>query len=63
MLLKVADIYNDQVDNSIAALISLLELIMIVFLAAVVGSIVVALFLPLLDARQRFSPDDEASGF
>jgi len=59
MLLKVADVYDDQVDNSIAALVSLLEPIMIVFLAVIVGSIVVALFLPLIEAMQRFGPSEE----
>jgi type IV pilus assembly protein PilC len=48
MLMKVADNYDDQVDNAVTSMTSLLEPIMIVFLAVVVGSIVVALFLPLI---------------
>jgi len=48
MLLKVAEVYDDEVDNAVAGLTSLLEPIMIVFLAVVVGTIVVALFLPLI---------------
>jgi len=36
------------VDNAVAAMTSLLEPIMIVFLAVIVGSIVIALFLPLI---------------
>jgi type IV pilus assembly protein PilC len=48
MLMKIADNYDDEVDNSVAAMTSLLEPIMIVFLAIVVGSIVIALFLPLI---------------
>ncbi len=48
MLLKIADNYDDEVDNAVAAMTSLLEPIMIVFLAVVVGSIVIALFLPIL---------------
>ena len=48
MLLKVADVYDDEVDNSVAALTSMLEPIMIVFLAVVVGTIVIALFMPLI---------------
>jgi type IV pilus assembly protein PilC len=48
MLLKVADVYDDEVDNAVQGLTSLLEPIMIVFLAVVVGTIVVALFLPLI---------------
>jgi len=48
MLLKVADVYDDEVDNSVTALTSILEPIMIVILALVVGSVVFALFLPLI---------------
>ena len=48
MLLKVADVYDDEVDSSVTALTSILEPIMIVFLALVVGSVVFALFLPLI---------------
>jgi type IV pilus assembly protein PilC len=48
MLLKVAEVYDDEVDNAVSGLTSLLEPIMIVFLAVVVGTIVIALFLPLI---------------
>jgi len=48
MLLKVADLYDDEVDNAVAGLTSMMEPIMIVFLAVVVGAIVIALFLPLI---------------
>ncbi len=48
MLMKIADTFDDEVDNAVAAMTSLLEPIMIVFLAVVVGSIVIALFLPLI---------------
>ncbi len=48
MLLKVADLYDDEVDNAVAGLTSLMEPIMIVVLAVVVGTIVIALFLPLI---------------
>jgi type IV pilus assembly protein PilC len=49
MLLKIADNYDDEVDNAVSAMTSLLEPIMIVFLAVIVGSIVIAMFLPLID--------------
>jgi type IV pilus assembly protein PilC len=52
MLLKVADVYDDEVDNAVTALTSILEPIMIVFLAIVVGGIVFALFLPLIKVIQ-----------
>ena len=48
MLLKVADLYDDEVDNAVSGLTSLMEPIMIVFLAVVVGTIVIALFLPII---------------
>ena len=48
MLLKIADTYDDEVDNAVAAMTSLLEPIMIVCLGFVVGSIVIAMALPLI---------------
>jgi type IV pilus assembly protein PilC len=44
---KVADFYDDEVDTAIGQLISILEPLMIFVLAAVVGSIVVAMILPV----------------
>ena len=52
MLLKVADVYDDEVDNAVTAFTSILEPIMIVFLALIVGTIVFALFLPLIKMIQ-----------
>ena len=48
MLMKVADNYDDQVDNAVTSMTSLLEPIMLVFLAVVVGSIVIAMFWPII---------------
>jgi type IV pilus assembly protein PilC len=48
MLMKVADNYDEEVDNATNAMNSLLEPILIVLLAVVVGSIVIAMFLPLI---------------
>jgi type IV pilus assembly protein PilC len=48
MLLRIADNFDEDVDNAVSAMTSLLEPIMIVFLAVVVGSIVIAMFLPLI---------------
>ena len=55
MLIKVADVYEEEVDNAVAGLTSLLEPIMIVFLAVIVGVIVIALFLPLVSIIQGIS--------
>jgi type IV pilus assembly protein PilC len=52
MLTKVADVFEEEVDNSVAGLTSMLEPVMIVMLALVVGTIVVALFLPLITIIQ-----------
>ena len=55
MLLKIADTYDEEVDNAVSAMTSLLEPIMIIFLALVVGSIVVAMFLPLISMINQMS--------
>jgi len=55
MLLKIADVYEDEVDNSVSALTSMLEPLMIVMLALVVGTIVMALFLPLIEVIKGLS--------
>ena len=52
MLTKVADVFEEEVDNAVSGLTSLLEPVMIVLLALVVGPIVVALFLPLITIIQ-----------
>jgi type IV pilus assembly protein PilC len=49
MLGKIADFYDEEVDQSVSALISLMEPIMIVILGGLVGGIVVAMYLPLFD--------------
>ena len=48
MLMKVADVYDEEVDNNVTALTAMLEPLMIVFLAVVVGSIVLAMFMPMM---------------
>lgn len=48
MLDKVANTYDEEVDNAVSALTSMIEPLMIVGLAVVVGTIVIALFLPLV---------------
>ena len=62
MLLKIADNYDEEVDNAVAAMTSLLEPIMIVCLAVVVGSIVIAMFLPLIDLMNTMGGPEGAAG-
>ncbi|GHT87198.1 type II secretion system protein F [Betaproteobacteria bacterium] len=47
MLSKVADFYEQEVDDAVAALSSLLEPIIMVFLGVVIGGLVVAMYLPI----------------
>jgi type IV pilus assembly protein PilC len=62
MLLKIADNYDEEVDNAVSAMTSLLEPIMIIFLAVVVGSIVIAMFLPLISMINQMSSGGGESG-
>jgi len=47
MLQKVADFYEDEVDNTVANLMSLLEPAVILFLGVVIGGLVIAMYLPI----------------
>jgi type IV pilus assembly protein PilC len=47
MLSKIADFFDDEVDASVAALTSLLEPLLMVFLGGAIGAIVVAMYLPI----------------
>jgi type IV pilus assembly protein PilC len=49
MLSKIADFYDDEVDSSVSALTSIMEPVMIVFLGAIVGVMVIAMYLPIFD--------------
>ncbi len=47
MLTKIADFYDDEVDDAVAALTSLIEPVMMVFLGGVVGGFLIAMYLPI----------------
>jgi type IV pilus assembly protein PilC len=49
MLSKIADFYDDEVDNAVAALTSVLEPIMIVVMGVIIGGMVVAMYMPMFD--------------
>jgi type IV pilus assembly protein PilC len=55
MLYKIADVYDEEVNVLVAAMISLLEPLMIVVLGFIVGTIVIALFLPLIKLLEGLS--------
>jgi type IV pilus assembly protein PilC len=47
MLSKIADFYDEEVDAAVAAMTSLIEPLLIVFLGVVIGGLVVAMYLPI----------------
>jgi len=47
MLNKIADFYDDEVDNAVANLTALMEPLVIVFLGVIIGGLVVAMYLPI----------------
>ena len=48
MLTRIANTYDDEVDNAVAGLTSVIEPLMIIVLAVVVGTIVIAMFMPMI---------------
>ena len=55
MLDKIANNYDEEVDNAVGALTSMIEPLMIIGLAVIVGSIVIALFMPLTKIIEKLS--------
>ena len=53
MLMKVAEVYDEEVDNAVTALTAVLEPLMIVILAVIVGGIVISMFLPMMEIIQN----------
>lgn len=54
MLEKVADFYDDEVDQAVQNLMSALEPIVIIFLAVVIGGMVMAMYLPIFQMASQF---------
>jgi type IV pilus assembly protein PilC len=49
MLMKIADNYDEEVDVAVGALVSLLQPIMVIVLGGMIGTIIIAMFLPLVE--------------
>jgi type IV pilus assembly protein PilC len=49
MLGKVADFYDEEVNQAVDALVSLMEPLLILFLGGIVGSVIIAMYLPMFD--------------
>lgn len=55
MLMKIADTYDEEVDVAVSALVSLIEPAMVIVLGGMVGTIVVAMFLPMIKMIESLS--------
>jgi type IV pilus assembly protein PilC len=55
MLLRIATNYDDEVDNAVEGLTSVIEPILICLLAVIIGVIVIAMFVPLISIIQTMS--------
>src|SRR5690606_17086383 len=49
MLQKIADFYEDEVDVAVAALTAMMEPFMMVFLGGIIGSLIIAMYLPIFE--------------
>ncbi|HET7746535.1 MAG TPA: type II secretion system F family protein [Vicinamibacteria bacterium] len=55
MLSKIADFYEEEVDQAVANLLTLMEPVMILFLGGTVGGIVIAMYMPLFDLISKLT--------
>ncbi len=55
MLNKIADFYEDEVDEATANLLAILEPVMISFLGVVIGGIVISMYMPMFDLISKIS--------
>jgi len=54
MLSKLANFYDEEVDNAVAAMLSILEPVLLIFVGAMVGGLVVSMYLPIFNLMQQF---------
>jgi type IV pilus assembly protein PilC len=55
MLSKIADFYDEEVDAAVAALTSMIEPVIIVLMGAVIGGILIAMYLPMFEIIGKIS--------
>ena len=55
MLTRIADTYEDEVDNAVAGMTAAIEPALIIVLAVVVGTVVIAMFMPMISIIQNVS--------
>jgi len=54
MLNKLANFYDEEVDNAVAAMLSILEPVLLIFVGAMVGGLVISMYLPIFNLMQQF---------
>jgi type IV pilus assembly protein PilC len=54
MLNKLANFYDEEVDVTVASLLSILEPIMLIFIGGLVGGLVISMYLPIFSLMQQF---------
>jgi len=54
MLGKLADFYDEEVETTVASLLSILEPILLIFVGGLVGGIVISMYLPIFSLLQQF---------
>ncbi len=54
MLSKLAAFYDEEVDNTVSSLLSIMEPVMLIFVGALVGSLVIAMYLPIFSLMKAF---------
>jgi type IV pilus assembly protein PilC len=54
MLSKLADFYDEEVDTSVASMLSILEPVMLILVGGLVGSLVISMYLPIFSLLQQF---------
>jgi type IV pilus assembly protein PilC len=55
MLNKIADFYDEEVDEAVSALTSVIEPVIIVFMGVIIGGIMIAMYLPMFDIIGKFN--------
>jgi len=54
MLTKLANFYDDEVETSVAALLSIMEPVLLICVGGLVGSLVISMYLPIFSLMQKF---------
>lgn len=54
MLAKLADFFDDEVDSTVAALLSILEPVLLIFVGLMVGTLIISMYLPIFSLMSQF---------